>query len=409
LCSLADIEDIRDLEFQSLPVWLDRIEVARCLRRPTRLLVTYKAHNLQLHPLPPQRDRSKGKGKQRAKSEEMHMHKAAQISQIQELFPDLQNGYIMKLLDHFNDNVEAVTAALLEPDSLPPDLQDRDAEVADIQDIGGASHDLAPPSTPAWLTQRRNAYDNEPTTNAVTYRGRKELKAEPISAEEHSKSKAAILAALAAFDADDDERDDTYDVADVGGAVDNTLDTDERSRPGQSGDANEETLFRAWKDNPELFGRDSNTRVSKPRQQLQKDTGMSAEQVEGWAIMLKKDPKMEMRLSQKYSAIRAFSGNQSLKPRTKWQGNASGGESHEESEGEAKNSSDSRRMGQAGIRGNRTWGRGRGGSTAGPADDHATQIARKRKEQGRGRGGASHNRREGRAPRLVSGVNDSNI
>lgn len=52
---------------------------------------------------------------------EIHVHRMSLISQIQDLFPDLGSGFVAKLLHEYNDNVEEVTAHLLE-DSLPPHL-----------------------------------------------------------------------------------------------------------------------------------------------------------------------------------------------------------------------------------------------------------------------------------------------
>jgi activating signal cointegrator complex subunit 2 len=56
---------------------------------------------------------------------EVHVHRMSIISQIQDLFPDLGAGFIIKLLDEFNDDIEQVTAHLLE-DSLPPYLAEAD-------------------------------------------------------------------------------------------------------------------------------------------------------------------------------------------------------------------------------------------------------------------------------------------
>ncbi|KIV96374.1 hypothetical protein PV10_00255 [Exophiala mesophila] len=372
-------------------------------------LGVYRQYNLQLHPPVTPRKRPSAKGKAKAKAlpeEHMHMHKASQISQIHDLFPDLPNGYIMALLDHFGDDTEAVIAALLEPDSLPPHLQDAAEYQGPSMDIDGPSHNLAPHSTPPLLPHRRNVFDGDDfdqlriSPNRL-HKGRKEIKMDQSGSKEHSRSKAAIMAALAAFDSDDDERDDTYDVADVGGTVDSTLDTDDRPRTNAQSDANphEESLFRAWKANEEMFARDSKTRVTKVRQDLKRETGMSDEQIEGWAIMLKKDSKLQSRLDEKYSAGQSFQGSQPLLPATRWQG-----DTPEDSE-ESEQAVGGRRVGQAQIRGNRSWGRGRGGSTAGTSGDQAsTQAARKRKEQGKGRGGANHQRREGRARKVGRGM-----
>ncbi|KEF62822.1 uncharacterized protein A1O9_00795 [Exophiala aquamarina CBS 119918] len=367
----------------------------------------YRQNNIHLHPplAPRRRKVSKGKGKANA-AEEMHMHKASQISQVHELFPDLSNHYILNLLDHLNDDTEAVIAALLEPGSLPANLRDPQVTQGQAESYDGPAHDLAPHTTPPLLPRRKNVFDGDDFDNLRISRsrlqkGRKDINVDqPQDANSHNRSKAAILAALAAFDSDDDERDDSYDVADVGGTVDSTIDTDSRPRPDNAPeqDAHEELMFKAWKANEEVFGRDSKTRVSKVRQDLKRETGMSDEQIEGWAIMLKKDARLQERLEKRYSVSRTHGGNQPALATSRWQG-----ETPEDSE-EGESANAGHRVGQAQIRGNRNWGRGRGGSTTGPAGDSSTQAARRKKEQGKGRGGASHNRREGRARKMGRGM-----
>jgi activating signal cointegrator complex subunit 2 len=56
---------------------------------------------------------------------EIHVHRMSLITQIQDLFPDLGSGFVVKLLDEYKDNIEEVTAHLLE-DSLPPQLSNSD-------------------------------------------------------------------------------------------------------------------------------------------------------------------------------------------------------------------------------------------------------------------------------------------
>jgi activating signal cointegrator complex subunit 2 len=374
-------------------------------------LTQFRQSVKHMHPLPPPRRKKVLKGKAKADPhEEMHVHRAAQVSAVHDLFPDLPNHYILRLLDHFKDDNEAVIAALLEPDSLPADLRNP-GSVGNMADVAGPAHDLAPRSTPPLLPQRRNVFDGDDFDKLHIsvdrlHRGRKEVRLEQTeTADQHTQRKAAIISALAAFDSDDDERDDTYDVADVGGTIDSTMDTDTRPRPDRHPEQNprEETLFRAWRDNQEFFNRDSKTRISKVRQDLKRDTRMSDEQIEGWAIMLKKDPQLQDRLERKYAGAHHHRGNQTALASTKWQED----NTPEDSEDGEGGGGSGRRVGLAQIRGSRNWGsrgRGRGGSTAGPSDDAATQAARRRKEQGRGRGGANHNRREGRARKMGRGM-----
>lgn len=56
---------------------------------------------------------------------EVHVHKMSLITQIQDLFPDLGSGFIVKLLDEYGEDAEQVTAHLLD-DSLPAHLKQAD-------------------------------------------------------------------------------------------------------------------------------------------------------------------------------------------------------------------------------------------------------------------------------------------
>ena len=53
---------------------------------------------------------------------QVHVNTVGQISQIQDLFPKLGSGFIVKLLDYYEHNTETVTAHLLE-DTLPEHLK----------------------------------------------------------------------------------------------------------------------------------------------------------------------------------------------------------------------------------------------------------------------------------------------
>ncbi|ETN38133.1 uncharacterized protein HMPREF1541_07757 [Cyphellophora europaea CBS 101466] len=368
-------------------------------------LMTHREQTKHLFPapVPHRRKAAKGKGKVDA-AEELHIHQTSQVSQIHELFPDLPNGYILRLLDHFNDDVEQVTAALLEPASLPGDLQEPSA----FTDTPIPQPDLAPRSTPPPLPQRKNVFDNDDfdkfkVSSKQLHKGRRDIKInEPETMEEHSRSKAAIMAALSRFDADDDERDDTYDAADVGGSVDQSVDTDSRPRaePTLEQSPHEEVLYRAWKDDSSLFARDSKTRISNVRQDLKRQTGMSDEQIEGWAIMLGRDPALQRKMQQKYSVVNTFMGNQKGLEPTRWQQNTSGENSMDEAEGQSSDTANSSGRGGRPF-GNR--GRGRGTPTFVTPSSGSQQGARSR---GRGRGGGrpNHNRREGRARKMGRGM-----
>jgi activating signal cointegrator complex subunit 2 len=341
------------------------------------------------------------KGKAKAAGDEyghgafgdIHVHRMSLISQVQDLFPDLGSGFVAKLLHKYNDNVEEVTAHLLE-DSLPPELRNADrSEQLFVQAISKTylstnRHRPATTALPAPVPiphsppptyERRNKFDNDDfdklaidTSRLHIGRRNQRLTADDVlSNRSNAPSKSAILSALAAFDSDDDERDDTYDVEDVGGTIDSAA-------PGledANADKNEEALFKAYSSTPELFARDPETRRGKPRTALKSETGMTDEAIEGWGIMLGRNPKRLRQLEAKFST---FAGQQTELVSTSWRDSPTG------SEGEA--SGDAFRGG----RGGRGRGRGRGGggrgrgNVAGPSADKATQIARQRKEANKG-------------------------
>uniref|UniRef100_A0A093Y613 CUE domain-containing protein 3 n=1 Tax=Talaromyces marneffei PM1 TaxID=1077442 RepID=A0A093Y613_TALMA len=282
--------------------------------------------------------KKKDKGKAKANTEHngrLHVHKLSLITQIRDLFPDLGEGYIVRLLDYYTDNVETVVAHLLES-SLPPELEALDkTEPLPVHNL--QSHDVMEPrhTLPQLASPRPGFARNidleddeiiQAAQSAVGGQNKKLLfgranidsTADTILADrsQHAANKAAILSALANFDSDDDERDDTYDAADVGGTVDSGIGTgtvdvepeqEKRNRAGagatRDGDNDlmdpDMTLYRLWKSNTAQFARDSTTRRSQSRTNLKRETGMTDEAIEGWAVMLQRDMKKQTRLESK--------------------------------------------------------------------------------------------------------------
>ena len=379
-------------------------------------LTAYRERTMHLHtPHLGPRSKRKQKGEAQATVDgNIHIHQASQVSQIHELFPDLTMDYTLRLLGHYENDVEKATAALLEPQSLPLFLQNTSAE--DELELGTGETIGRVLRTPnANFQQRRNIFDGDDFDNlrissSKIHMGRKEKDfVTPQSASEHTKSKAAIFSALATFNADDDERDDTYDVADVGGLVDDTIDTDERRPKTRQEDPNEELLFQAYRSTPQIFACDSKTRLSQPRQKIKEESGMTDEQIEGFAVMLQRDSVMKSRLEKKYSVASAFSGQQHTLASSRWHASRSDDDDNDDM-GEEDSQPDGQQRQQSGggwrsgQGGGGFRGRGRGGAARPTAHDANTQAARRRKEQGRGRGGPNHNRREGRARKIRRGM-----
>ncbi|KAG6255383.1 hypothetical protein E4U24_006846 [Claviceps purpurea] len=359
------------------------------------------------------RKTAKGKGKATPEGfhhqAEMHVHRMSQITQVQDLFPDLGAAFVSKCLDEYGDDVEQVVANLL-GETLPPHLAtaDRSEPLSSHEDIPPRT-DLAPrstpppPSLPPPIPSRRNVFDNDDFDRLNTDGSKISFGKKPqASADEllqdksTAPNKAAILSALAAFDSDDDERDDTYDAADVGG----TVDTMDQEADGAH-DGNEEALFRAYQMDETLFNRDAATRRNNPaRAKLRDDTGMTDEAIEGWAVMLARNPQQKKRLEAKY----AFAGQQPQLQATSWRAspNGSGTEASGLDGGAGRGASRGGRGPRGGGGGGGGRGRGRGGNVAGPTGEKETESARRNKEAHKS-SRANHNRREGRAKKMARG------
>ena len=210
--------------------------------------------------------------------------------------------------------------------------------------------------------------------------------------------KAAILSALASFDLNEDEHDDTYDAEDVGGTVDSSV-TGANEADADAQDRNEAALLEAYKATPHLFRRDAQTRRDPARAALKLETGMTDEAIEGWAVMIEREPKRLNKLGDRFassprqqpplssSAYRASAGDTDAD-----------GASSRDAAGQS-----SRGRGWTGRRRGR-GGRGRGGRgdsvAGGPSDAQAVQAGRQRKEANKG-SRANHNRRDQRAKKVA--------
>ncbi|TKA24242.1 hypothetical protein B0A50_06006 [Salinomyces thailandicus] len=364
-------------------------------------LETYRTPSIARPRKPSRRNVGKGKGKARQADGELHIHRMSLVTQIQDLFPDLGSGFVLRLLDEYGDDVEQTTAHLLD-ESLPSHLQGLDrSQQAPIyeSDVQEDIEHLAPRSTPpppppeSFVPERRNVFDDDEILSADTSRlhiGKRTERKESGPA-----NKAAILSALAAFDADDDERDDTYDVEDVGGTIDNAHPDGE---PGISAkitqEENEMALFSAYKASPETFGRTFNVRRGQARMALKAETGMTDEVIEGWAIMLQREPNRLRRLEARSAT---FDGQQRELANTAYREGAA------DTETEDSDVPGSQR-GRGGFRGRggRGRGRGRGGNVAGPSNEQGTAAAQRRKETNKS-SRANHSRRDQRAKKMARG------
>ncbi|KAL4980403.1 hypothetical protein BDW66DRAFT_125149 [Aspergillus desertorum] len=359
--------------------------------------------------------------------DEIHAHRMSVVSQIQDLFPDLGSGYVVRLLEHYGDNPETIIAHLLDA-SVSPELQNLDKS-EQLPPIPATQGDPLPPkSTPTLfspLEPRRNVFDKDvdlaelsrsANNKALRFgRANPSQTADDILADRsnHAANKAAIISALATFDSDDDERDDTYDVADVGGTVDATDDNIAEDRKASSTDELDLTLLRAYKSTPSLFARDSVTRRSQARDVLKRESGLTDEAIEGWAVMLNRDPKRLAKLESKLalSAGGMFTSgaggglSQPQIPLTSYRRPKDDTDPESGTDGEA---SAFRGPGQGGsARGlgrgrGRPRGRGRGGvgGRGGSSGEQNSAVSRQRKEENKA-SRANHNRRQQRAKKVA--------
>ncbi|GFG14843.1 CUE domain-containing protein 3 [Aspergillus udagawae] len=382
-------------------------------------------------------DKGKGRVSDLPTIENMHVHRMSLVTQVQDLFPDLGSGYIVRLLDHYGDNPETVVAHLLDG-SLPPELQELDQSEQLPVSQTTPRHDPLPPrptppeipSPPAPAPARKNIFDNDVDLAKLARsadqasqgklrfgRADSDLTADAILADrsQHAVNKAAIMSALATFDSDDDERDDTYDVADVGGTVDGLTavtdaeaDADLRNRRAEDLDM---TLLQAYKANPALFARDSATRRSQPRASLKRETGMTDEAIEGWGVMLARDPKRLARLEDRLAMSAGGPGGalaQPELPSTAYRkpGPKEDGESDSDTDQPSSASGGRGGPGRGRGRGGRRGGGGgrvrRGGANAGASGEQNPAVARQKKEENKA-SRANHNRRQQRARKIARG------
>ncbi|KAI0031356.1 hypothetical protein K488DRAFT_79111 [Vararia minispora EC-137] len=123
--------------------------------------------------------------------------------------------------------------------------------------------------------------------------------------------------------------------------------------------------------NPEVFKRDAATRRGKERAALRARTGWVDEQIEGWRVMLERDPKQKEKILAKHE----FHGNQPSLP-----------SSTQPSSGEpSRSGTPSRGASRGHIRGH---SRGRGGSSGGGNSSHARKGKHKASQ-------ANHDRKKG--------------
>ncbi|KAF3915128.1 hypothetical protein ABW20_dc0101948 [Dactylellina cionopaga] len=241
------------------------------------------------------------------------------LSELKELFPNMEQSILQAILQSVNYDVEAATIALL------------DGSIPEAQPTATAQSTNTLPAPPS------DELDNLTVPTSRLYMGKRGLgsTADDMLADRSGiPSKDKILAALQSFDSDDDERDDTYDQDDIGGAVDSSIVDSEANATAVNAttEGDEKLLYKALVEDPTVFARDAKTKRSVPRQKLRDATGMSDEAIEGWKIMLDRDGGKRLRQLEISFTREAVEKEQVAIPRTAYRK----GEEGDEEEGEGQ-------------------------------------------------------------------------
>ncbi|KAG9016630.1 hypothetical protein FRB90_002745 [Tulasnella sp. 427] len=269
----------------------------------------------------------KGKGKAAVQEEEPETDHGLDlaVTQVLDILPDENPTFVKTALQDptIGRSPEALVAALLEG-NLPPPL-------ARIRD-GPSEPPVASAPEPASM-ERRNIFDDEEmdfsrlqfggtrTGDADTLLNDRsfidEMKAdilrraqeqqEDSDKEEHHRGPLKDIAFEE--DLDDEMAKPTFTMASVDGeqsGEDGEGDEEDDETPHEKNrssaerkEAPEDILARAYIRDPKLFEKDGATRRSKARADLKAETGWADEQIEGWRLMLERNPQKD-RILEKY-------------------------------------------------------------------------------------------------------------
>ncbi|TDL22691.1 hypothetical protein BD410DRAFT_193462 [Rickenella mellea] len=358
-------------------------------------------------------NRGIGKGKAKAKAADVHEEHDPlvdlAVSQVLDLFPDQSPSYIRQLLylPRYENNPELVISALLEGEAPSPEtLGQIGADKIKDQPASGTAN----ATTYEYTKNRLNVFDDEQIDlNSVSI-GKRNTDADAVLQDKTfiSQMKADILRRAEDFSDDEDEGQTRGHVRTV--AFEEELDDDvaghssrvsiagDGERSGESHDEDDEDdaedanpspetiLELAYIRDPKLFDRDAATRRSKARADLKAQTGWGDEQIEGWRIMLERNPKKDRIL-----AKHEFSGNRAagLQPHVPV-GNAG-----------PSGAGPSRGRGRGRGRGMGRGGRGGGSGGAGGENDGGGDARAKAwKDKNKARQG-NHNRKRGHDKKMA--------
>ncbi|GBC08059.1 hypothetical protein RclHR1_00790009 [Rhizophagus clarus] len=230
------------------------------------------------------------------------------ISQVQEVFPDLGEGFIEACLSTYDNNVETVIDRLL-TQSLPEHLASMDHTLSrEVEVIKNSNDDL--------LSQRRNIFDNDEfdvfsgktLDTSRIHRGKKNRGTADKLLDDKSfiETNKESMMNMIYNTMYEDEYDDTYDTSGLNmrgidlRMVDeiDELGTNSRNKTEiDPGIMHEEKLIKMYQSDPSIFDRTNAVRKSDKRAQLRKITKMTDEQIEGWYIMFQRNPRKDKLLA----------------------------------------------------------------------------------------------------------------
>ncbi|KAF7426183.1 hypothetical protein PC9H_008550 [Pleurotus ostreatus] len=346
----------------------------------------------------------------------------SQISQIHDMLPHISESYIRALLlapdsYPFSGNVERVIDALLnesapaEEDIVPHVEETMRAEDAKSYDVivGSRANVFDEDEMDLNLVRKGKATVDEDIlvrdrtfdekmkadilrlAEAIALQDEEEEEEEEeiLAANANAKGKGKSTSMRAVTLAYEDELDETvHGVVDGEAESDTDDENDDEESDGDEGDgvprAPETILELAYIDNPKVFDRDSGTRRSKERAALKAQTGWDDNQIEGWRVMLDRNPK-KAQILQKHE----FAGN---KPTA----NASASHSHQGEDAGGNRGRGGRGDGRGGRggRGGGRGGKGRGGESGGNTGERAWKDKNKASQ-------ANHNRKRGHDKKMA--------
>ncbi|KAF8649623.1 hypothetical protein AX16_005712 [Volvariella volvacea WC 439] len=356
----------------------------------------------------------KGKGKAPAKPVDPILE--SKVDQVLEILPDFSRDYVRALLEigdesyPFKGDPERVIAALLEGTAPGEEELERLASLGGPTsgDYGGGYvSEQAPQALPedelVYARERRNAFDDLEMDLSQLHIGKKSGEDVLRDRSFIEQMKADILRRAEEISDDEDEENENSQAAgddlpddDVGALTTPRVkiagdgedsEKDRSDGEGEGDDAKppsvETILELAYLKDPSLFDRDAQTRRSKARTDLKAQTGWGDEQIEGWRIMLERNPRKD-----KILAKHEFRGNQNTIPAPAEPGPSRGG-----------------RGGHGGRgRGNRGGGRGRGrgGGQGGASGEGGGGDARDRAWKDRNKASrANHHRKRGHDKKMA--------